>query len=98
MKEWLKLNMHEPLKIIMEKLNRKLVGYYRYYGITDNSYSMKQFSDCVRRQLYWTLNRRSQKKSYSWETFNQMKKEYQIAKPKIHVSIFELKETISYIM
>lgn len=98
MKEWLRLNMHKPLKIIIEDLNRKLIGYYRYYGITDNVHSLKQFSDCVKRQLFWTLNRRSQSRSYSWETFNQMKKECHIVAPKIYVSIFELKETISYIL
>ena len=94
-KEWLIINMHTPLKILVEKLNKKLVGYYRYYGITDNFYALKSYRDAVQRQLFWVLNRRSQTGSYSWETYNQMKKTYPIARPKIYVNMFELKPRTS---
>lgn len=83
--------MHTPLKILIEKLNRKLQGYYRYYGITDNIYAMKKYRDCVQRQLFRVLNRRSQTGSYSWKAYNQMKKNYPIIRPKIYVNIFELR-------
>jgi len=95
-KEWLHKNMHTPLKILMPKLNRKLIGYYRYYGITDNIYALKRYRDAIQRQLFWVLNKRSQKTSYNWEAFNQMKKSYPIERPKIYVNMFELRPRISY--
>ncbi|MHC1749582.1 MAG: hypothetical protein AB9856_15025 [Cellulosilyticaceae bacterium] len=83
--------MHTPLKILIQKLNRKLVGYYRYYGITDNIYALKRYRDAIQRQLFWVLNRRSQTRSYSWESYNKMKKTYPIIRPKLYVNMFELK-------
>ena len=73
-----------------------MVGYYRYYGITDNIFALKRYRDAVQRQLFWVLNRRSQKASYSWETFNQMKTTYLVVRPKIYVNMFELNQRISY--
>jgi len=72
----------------MKKLNQILVGYYHYYGITDNSQSLSNFRFRMMRSLYKWLNRRSQKKSYNWEEFNQMLKAYPLAKPKIYVSVY----------
>ena len=74
---------------IMKKLNEILVGYYHYYGITDNSRSLSDFRLAVTKSLFYWLNRRSQKKSYSWEKFSEMLKAYPLARPKIYVSIYE---------
>lgn len=78
-----------PLPMIIKKLNQMLVGYYHYYGITDNSKGINDFYYRVQRSLFYWLNRRSQKKSYTWEAFNTMLKEYPLARPKIYVSIYE---------
>ena len=78
----------QPLKDIVSKLNQILVGYYRYYGITDNSECLSSFRNEVVKALYKWLNRRSQRKSYSWDQFNQMLKEYPIVRPRIYVSIY----------
>lgn len=77
-----------PLKVIMKKLNQILVGYYHYYGITDNSQSLNDFRFRMTRSLYKWLNRRSQRKSYNWGEFNQMLKAYPLAKPKTYVSVY----------
>jgi RNA-directed DNA polymerase len=74
---------------IMKKLNEILVGYYHYYGITDNSRSLSDFKLAVTKSLFYWLNRRSQKKSYDWERFSEMLKAYPLARPKIYVSIYE---------
>ena len=74
---------------IMKKLNEILVGYYHYYGITDNSRSLSDFKLAVTKSLFYWLNRRSQKKSYDWERFSEMMKVYPLARPKIYVSIYE---------
>ena len=77
-----------PVKDIIKKLNEILVGYYHYYGITDNSPKLKGSQQRIRRILYFWLNRRSQKKSYTWDGFEDMLKVYPLAKPKIYVSVY----------
>ena len=76
------------LSEITKKMNQILVGYYHYYGITDNARSLKSFRGQVRRSLYKWLNRRSQRKSYTWEAFDEMMKEYPLARPRIYVNVY----------
>lgn len=78
----------KPLKAIMKKLNEILVGYYHYYGITDNSQSLSNFRYQMMKSLFKWLNRRSQKKSYNWDGFNDMLREYPLATPRIYVSVY----------
>ena len=73
---------------IISKLNQVLVGYYHYYGITDNILSLRLFKLEITRRLFYWLNRRSQRKSYTWEQFNQMLKTYPLATPKIYVNVY----------
>lgn len=77
------------LKDIISKLNQILVGYYHYYGITDNGRSLSAFRYQVMRSLHYWLNRRSQKKSYTWSGFLEMiDTAYPLARAKIYVSIY----------
>ena len=87
-KAWLKENMHEAVDVIIKKLNAKLVGHYRYYGITGNYEMINSFKFRITKQLYWVLNRRSQKRSCNWDKFKRMIKLLPIAKPKIYVSMY----------
>ncbi|MBU3194855.1 group II intron maturase-specific domain-containing protein [Clostridium algidicarnis] len=96
--EWLKDNRTLPLTLLMKKLKQKLVGYYRYYGITDNSKKLDNFRYLVRRLTFKWLNRRSQRRSYNWISFDRMFNYFNIPKAKIYVNIFKLKEEITYIM
>lgn len=80
---------HWSLKLITRKLNQILVGYYHYYGITDNFIAIQAFKYRVDRSLFYWLNRRSQKRSYTWKTFQDMLKAYPLARPRIYVSIYE---------
>ena len=77
-----------PVPVIIFKLNQILTGYYHYYGITDNSKSLNNFYYTVSKRLFYWLNRRSQKRSYSWEGFNEMLKVYPLKRPRIYVSIY----------
>jgi group II intron reverse transcriptase/maturase len=88
--EWVKSNRTIRKKDLIEKLNVKLVGYYRYYGITDNFGAMDRFWRKVVRAVFIWLNRRSQRKSYTWKRFYDMLKHYPIRRPKIYVSIYEI--------
>lgn len=80
---WCKDNRHQRLWQIFQKLNKKLRGYYNYYGIIGNSISLAQFFGPAMRILHKWLNRRSQKKSCNWEEFKKVLERYQVLKPRI---------------
>lgn len=70
-------------------LNIKLVGHYRYYGITDNTEAVRRYWRIVTIMLYKTLNRRTQKNKYSYkEYYNKIRN--QIVRPRIYVDIVEM--------
>lgn len=78
-----------PVKEIVKKLNQILVGYYHYYGITDNSRSITYFRYRVTKSLFFWMNRRSQRRSYQWSGFlDMLTKAYPLSKPRIYVSIY----------
>lgn len=89
MKEWLYDNRNIKLKELIEKLNIKLEGHYRYYGITHNSQMICNFRERTIGLLFKALNKRSEKKSYTWNGYYEMLKHYKIANPKIYVSLFD---------
>lgn len=97
-KRWIQENRHLPKDTLMGTLSRKLLGYYRYYGITHNREMVKNFLDEVKRHLFKNLNRRSQRRSYTWDKFVLFLKRYPLPKPKMYVNIFELRRHISYIL
>jgi hypothetical protein len=81
-KKWLRENMHEDKCTLVKRLNSKLIGHYRYYGVTGNSKRIANFGWYVRQMLYKTLNRRSQR-NMSWETFARFLKYNPLANPTI---------------
>ena len=89
MKEWIKSHRTAPLAWIFETINAKLRGHYQYYGVTDNTREVKNYRNCVQRLLYKWLNRRSQKRSYTWDTFNNgLLRTFPLIQPSIKVSLF----------
>ena len=87
-KDWLKRVRNIPVKEVMATLNRKLVGHYRYYGISHNGQMLVKFHYYTTLMLFKMMNRRSQKGSYSWEGFRQMLTYYPMAKPRIYFNIY----------
>lgn len=86
-KQWIKENIQmKPTKII-QKLNIKLVGHYRYYGITDNYNKLNEFRRYIIRTLYKQLWRRGQKNRISWEKFKKIICYNPIAEPKIYITL-----------
>lgn len=68
---------------IIAKVNQVLIGYYRYYGVQGNYSQLIAFHWSVLHSLFYWLNRRSQKQSYTWEQFFQMVAEgHPVARPK----------------
>ena len=87
-KIWLYNNKEQKLGKLMYMLNVKLVGHYRYYGISFNSRMISNYKQQVRELLYKVLNRRSEKKSYTREGFIEKMKNYKLVNHKINYSLF----------
>ena len=73
---------------VIKWVNQVLVGYFHYYGITDNTRMLSSFVYRIDRILFKWLNRRSQKRSYTWDSYGELKKEFPLAKPRIYVNIY----------
>lgn len=73
---------------VIKWLNQVLVGYFHYYGITDNLKMLETFVYQLRRILFKWLNRRSQRRSYTWEQFEEFLKNFPLVKPRIYVNIY----------
>jgi len=97
-KEWLKSNRNKNIHLIMERFRRSLVGYYNYYCITDNSQTVNDFKEKIEILLFKWLNRRSQRKSFTWDKFRLFLQMFPLPKPRIRVNIYELRKEISYIL
>lgn len=50
-------------------LRAKLVGHYNYFGVSGNMRCLQQFKYQANKLIYKWINRRSQKRSMTWETF-----------------------------
>ena len=71
-------------------INEKLRGRYQYFGITDNAKSINRYLYEVDKTLFKYLNKRSQRRSYNYEEYREMKKKYPLLPAKIQVSIFDI--------
>ena len=89
-KQWLREKVYiYPIPYLIKKLNIKLVGMYRYYGISDNVQWMIKFRQYVRYELKKWLSRRSQRGFITWEKYNKILQYNPIATPKIYHSLWQ---------
>jgi len=89
MKQWIKNNRNMPIWDLVKRLRLKLIGHYRYYGITDNHKGLSSYYHGTICLLYKWLNRRSQRKSFNWDSFKLFLIICGLPKPKIYVNIYE---------
>lgn len=87
-----------PTKVFMKKIVAKIQGHCNYYGVTDNYESVNNFIDECKKLIFKWLNRRSQRKSFSWEKFILFLKKYPLPRAKVYVNIFNLRVGSSYLM
>jgi RNA-directed DNA polymerase len=78
---WCKAKCRYRLKDLFRELNAKLRGYYHYYGVNGNSASLHEFFTCVIRILFKWLNRRSQRRSYTWTGFRDLLHHFRVERP-----------------
>ncbi len=87
-KQWIKDNIQLPTKEFFKRINVKLEGHYRYYGISDNYSRIKEFRNYVQWQIYKQLKRRSQKDKTTIEKFYKILEYNPLAQPKIYFSLW----------
>jgi group II intron reverse transcriptase/maturase len=91
MNTWLKsIRNLVILKEIWKTLKAKLRGHYQYYGVSGNYKSISQFYFLTLKMVYKWINRRSQKKSFNWETFTNYIKRYELPRPRICHNFYSL--------
>jgi len=84
-KEWIKEKARiYPIPYLIKKLNIKLQGMFRYYGISDNYRWMRNMVYYVKGELRKWLSRRSQKGKISWEKLNKILNYNPLVQPKIY--------------
>lgn len=72
------------LKAWWKVLRIKLLGHYRYYGISGNYRELKRFYILARKLAYKWINRRSQKKSFNLAQYANFLKYNPLPEPKIY--------------
>jgi RNA-directed DNA polymerase len=83
MQAWIKKNRQAGIRPLMATLARKLRGHWNYFGVPHNSKSLWEFYRHACVLVYKWLNRRSQRRSFTWARLIAMLDRYQIPKPSI---------------
>ena len=65
----------------------KMRGHFTYFGVTDNSRALYQLQEGVRKLLFKWLNRRSQRRSFTWASFRRYYARYPLPRPRRLVSL-----------
>jgi RNA-directed DNA polymerase len=77
-----------PLETIWEMFCIKLSGHIRYYGVSHNLKQVQSYMHQAKRILFKWLNRRSQRKSFTWEQFQLFVEQHPLPKAKIYCPLF----------
>lgn len=85
---WCRIHRHDKMASQAHDLAKKLYGHYSYYGITGNAACLESFRLQVGLTWYKWLRRRAQKRTLSWERFNEMLIRYPLPSPRIVHSVF----------
>ena len=56
---------------MLRQAKNRVVGHLNYYAITDNFKSCETFVEHAKRSLFKWINRKSQRKAYTWPQFEQ---------------------------
>jgi len=80
---WVKSERNTKVRELFPKINAKLYGHYAYFGVIGNSYSLWGYYAQALRILFKWLNRRSQRRSYTWKGFCRLCRRLGLACPRI---------------
>jgi RNA-directed DNA polymerase len=88
MGRWIKVHRNMRKHLFMKMIGIKLVGHYRYYGVTDNFRMLNQYSHETKKLLFKWWNRRSQRKSFSYKQFYQYLEQFPLPAPTIYFNVY----------
>ncbi|MDF2859317.1 MAG: RNA-directed polymerase, partial [Neobacillus sp.] len=92
MSQWIKDHRNLPVGEIIKGVNTRLRGHYQYYCVNDNQYETHKFFFRIKWILFYWLNRRSEKRSYTWDEFyNGLLRTLPLIVPSLKVSLFKQK-------
>ena len=74
-----------PLRELFPLLKLKLRGYYNYYGVTGNSDGLREFFNEAMGTLWKWINRRSQRRSFTRQGFDDLLQFFQAPRPRIRL-------------
>jgi hypothetical protein len=83
-----KMRNKAPLKIIWKAFCSKLRGHVQYYGISFNSTHVTSFLYRAVLIFFKWLNRRSQRKSFNWKSFELFMKRYPAPEVRVYHKLF----------
>ena len=89
---WLKSVRTTPIREWWPVLKAKLVGHFRYYGVSGNSRSIGTYFHLIVRMVFKWLNRRSQKRSMNWYAFSEYLKRHELPKPRLYHNLYTLRD------
>ena len=73
---------------IWKAIGQKLRGHFNYFGVTDNSRALYLFERKTHNLLFKWLNRRSQRRSFTWESFRRYKTQHPLPSPGRLISLY----------
>lgn len=87
--QWCRENRSKmKLAEFWEMVRAKLRGHFQYYGVSHNFRKLDEFLYRSVTIAFKWLNRRSQRKSFTWDKFNLYLEMFPLPKPKISVRLF----------
>jgi hypothetical protein len=89
-KAWLKTRLTKPVVETMHLIQLSLSGHCNYYGVNGNYQLIEKFYEYVKYTCYRMLNRRHQKRSMGYTTFNRIW-DFYVKKPHLTQDIWNRK-------
>lgn len=87
--EWAEKNRHRyGMMEMWSRFRAKLKGHIQYYGVSFNIENVKTFLHQATRIVFKWLNRRSERKSFTWEKFSRFMELFPLPKAKVCHALF----------
>jgi group II intron reverse transcriptase/maturase len=91
MSQWCRKNLHEPMRVQVEALGRKLKGHFGYYGITGNYEALARYREAVIGIWRKWLARRGDPKGMTWERMTRLLEFYYLPTARVVHSVYAAK-------
>ena len=87
--QWAKAVRHQgKAEVIGKSFSKKLQGHIQYYGVSYNTVRVATFIYHAKRSMFYWLNRRSQKRSFTWEQFERFEQRHPLPKARVYHRLF----------